>query len=278
MSTCQHCSRTTQLHLCTPCTKNLADLLAELPWLLHQLDVTLCRQDRLNTGANPTHNLDANPVNVGAMELMRKACGVLRRIALDAAEIHATERIPALVNASPSQVALWLKHNLRAIQNHPNAGQHYTAIKDLVGDTQPGPIHHAINRPDTHFAGPCPTIRGHNRDGEPIHCNTTLWAHDGEQFTRCPHCQCDIDIHTNMRRAAALNDLLPEETILEALEYHGTPTTRATLIGWITTKKLLPRAYLTRKGRRPRKQRSTDPELYSFREALHLQQKQTTCV
>ena len=279
MSTCQHCTRTTQLHLCTPCATNLRELLAELPWLLHQLDVTLCRRDHLNSGGPGHTHVDANPINVGAMELMRQASATLHAIALDLVEVHALTRIPALVNASPALIAWWLKNNLRAIQNHPKAGEHYTAIYELVGDPNPGPIHHAINRGDRHFAGPCPTPRAHNRDGTNITCNTMLYAHDGEPFVTCPRCKCQIDAETNRRRAATDNDLLPENHLLDALTAYGAPTTTATLTGWIAAGRLPARGYLTRKGIAKHPTRRSDPEVYSFHAALHLTQNKTptTC-
>lgn len=269
MTECQHCTRKTQLPLCTPCTRHLATLLAELPWLLHQLNITCCRQDHLHAAGTPT-TTTTNPINVGAMELLRQTSATLHLIAADIAETHGAERIPALINSSPTQVAGWLKTNLRAIQNHPHAGRHYQAISDLVGDTQPGPIHHAINRPDTLFAGPCPTIRAHNRDGDDIRCNHMLWAHDGEQFTRCPRCQNTIDVDANRRRAALIADLLPADTILDILTTLGEPVRKETLYTWITNGKLRPQGFLTRRGWNKRRTRPSDPRVYSLARTRHL--------
>ena len=274
MSTCQNCTRTTQLHLCTPCATNLRELLAELPWLLHQLDITLTRQDHLNTGGPGHTHTDPNPVNVGAMELMRTTCTALRQIALDVSEIHGSEQIPALVNASPPLIATWLRGNLGAIQKHPKAGQHYKTIVDLVGDTTPGPIHHAINRPATRFAGPCPVVRAHNRDdGSPIRCNTALWAHDDDIHTTCTRCGTPIHIEDNIRRAAMLRDLLPAEIILDVLHNLGEPVRPRDFYGWIQAGRLRPQGFLTIHGLAKRRTRPSDPRVYSVTRARQLRRK-----
>ena len=273
MSTCQHCTRTTDLHLCTPCATNLADLLAELPWLLHQLDITLCRRDHLNSGGPGHTHVDANPINVGAMELMRQASATLHAIALDVSEIHASEQIPALVNASPPLIAAWLRGNVGAIANHPKAGEHYKAIEKLVGDPNPGPLHAAINRPATRFAGPCPTIRAHDRDGAPVRCGTTLWAHDDDVHTTCTRCGTPIHVEENIRRAAMLRDLLPAEVILDVLENLGEPVRPETLYGWITSGRLRSNLFLTARGITKRRLRPSDPRVYSVTRARQLRRR-----
>jgi hypothetical protein len=130
----------------------------------------------------------------------------------------------------PRQVR-WLTHNVGSIQRAPDAGQRYKAITELVGDRAPGPIHAAINRPDLRFAGPCPTIRAHDRDGQDVRCNHMLYAHDGEQLVTCPRCQTSIDVEQNRRRAATLADLLPAETILEIFTTLGEPISKPSTAG-----------------------------------------------
>lgn len=272
---CATCGTPAQTNICVDCEARLAEALRELVWLLRQLDVTTRRLDKLNKGAVGGSCDNPSPINFGAMETARETRSLLLEL-VATVMATGTGRLATMLEAvATPDLAAWLAVNTRHIANHPDASRIFTAITGLVDDDErgrPGPLYTAINRTDRRFAGPCPTLRGHNDRGEPIRCGTMLYAAFDEVFTRCPRCETEIDVKQNRIRAAADRDIVTEKQLLEILaneaKLDGEPiVSRVKLYEWIRARRLEPKGWLH--DGRPVKfhiQRG-DPRLFSLAQA-----------
>lgn len=269
MTPCTKCGARTQLYLCPTCQRYLAEMLETLPWLLEQLEVTRLRQDRLTTGvvgkgANPS------PINVGCMELSRTIDATLSQL------LAVLQRRFVVFGHAPAniQMARWLGDYVEDIARHELAKTFFTEIASLVGDpdhpSTPGRILAAINRTTRIFAGPCPTITGHDRQGEAIECGLILYGDEGQTSVECPRCHQEIDVARNRLKASVDRDLLPENKLLEVLETLDEKVTRYQLLQWIKTGKLHPRGWIHQGQVVGRRVRRGDPRVFSLSQTRHL--------
>jgi hypothetical protein len=269
---CGHCGSATNLFLCNECLHRLAEALTELAWLLTQLDTTVRRQDKLNTGAIGRASDNPSPINLGAMETARDTRATLLTIVTTIAKTG-TGRTPQLASVTSSDLAHWLAANTAHIAKHPDAPTILTTITHLVDDDErgrPGPLFTAINRTDRRFAGPCPTIRGHNHRGERIECGTMLYAAFDEDFTRCPRCETEVDVDKNRMKAAVDRDLLPEPKLLEVLADLGEKVSRVKLYEWIKAGRLQRRGWIHGGAIVQYRIRRGDPTVFSLSQARQL--------
>lgn len=276
MSDCTSCGAGANAFLCTGCTTSLANMLEALPDLIRELEVTRSRKDRL--ALNPVgHTADQpSPINVGAMRLAVEVEGLLFTWVTRLEEtglqffpatsvgcnfigplLPGWRRLPRGYSGSPEQRARWLAHHVQAIAAHPKAADALADFKSLVGQpksgdhTQPGRILRAIDRTTRLFAGPCPTIVGHNHEGREIACGYILFAIDDLPEVECPKCkaagrQCQINVKDNRLKAAMDRDLLPEVRLREILEDLGEPVSHNKFSGWSMAGRIKPRAWLHR--------------------------------
>lgn len=249
---CQTCGQPAQTNLCDDCRRRLTEGLRELVWLLKQLDVTTRRLDKLNKGAIGGGCDNPSPINFGAMESARETRAVLLEL-VDRIARTGTGRPPAqLDSVATPDLAAWLAVNTGHIANHPDAGRIMATVLAFVDDDprgRPGPLYTAINRTDRRFAGPCPTLRGHNPRGERIECATMLYAAFDEVFTRCPRCEAEVDVKKNRLKAAADRDIVTEKQLLEILaneaKFDDEPiVSRVKLYEWIRAGRLEPKGWL----------------------------------
>ncbi|MGV0627195.1 DUF1922 domain-containing protein [Mycolicibacter minnesotensis] len=241
MITCQHCKRPTQLFLCDDCTDQLHDMLTQIPWLLQELDARIQKLDRLPYGTIGRTRAPANQLSVidfDAVETARNVRKLLRRWVETIAQRHTGRKPPGLDTVTTPDLARWLRVNTKAIARldlaHKGRHQLYDDINRLVGgDSRGGQLVNAINRYEKHFAGPCPTIVGRDRDGQPRQCDTTLYADTYDRTVTCPTCDQDIDVEQNRRRAAAERDLHTRTDLLDVLANIDEPVTEEQLDRWI---------------------------------------------
>jgi len=272
-----HCHTPTQTNLCENHTTLLESMLHRLPWLLDELDARIQRLDRINLGTIGRNRRpdEMNVMDFDAAETARK----IRKQILDwfeQAALHLTGRTPPALNTVSTQsLARWLAHHTTAIATTPIANQLYTDIERIVGaetDTERrGQLINAINPPrEQHFAGPCPTVLGHNPDGETIECGTTLYADVDETTITCPTCKQKINVEQNRRKAAKDRDYLTKAKILETLEEIGKPVTEERLNQWIKARRLRRRGWFHNGTVVADRVRQDDPAVYSFARAEKL--------
>ena len=225
-------------------------MLADLSWLLRELEVTAGRQDRLTVGAVRSASSPAQ-INFGADGLMGDV-GIELQTVVSALGGPWTP-------ASPRQRVRWLRGRLEALADLKDARQHYRTIEDWAGRNGPGPIHDLINRPDRRFAGDCPD------------CGELTWArHHDDAYTVCDSCGVPVDVDKNRTRAIVEYDLLPERALLQILDNLCEHVPRVTLYSWITSGKLPPLGYLSADGIVSRRAGRHDPRVYSLNRARSL--------
>ena len=237
-------------------------MLADLSWLLRELEVTAGRRDRLTIGAVRSA---ASPSQINF-----SADGLMGDVGIELQTIVSALGGP-WVDASPRVRVQWLRSRLPALAGLSDARRHYRTIEDWAGLNGPGPIHDLINRPDRRFAGDCPD------------CGELCWArHHDDAYTVCEavldydkdgnpiQCSTPIDVERNRTRAIIEYDLLPERALLQILDNLCEHVPRVTFYAWVTSGKLPPLGYLTASGIVSKRAGRHDPRVYSLDRARSL--------
>lgn len=267
---CQECKRQCQLYLCEDCTKILADILSQLPFLIEELDTRIQKLDRINSGTIGRNRRpdELNLIDFDAAETARKLRQELTTWVERVAEQHTGRKPPGLATVRTTDLARWLQANVEAIARIDCAGALFHDIKKRVGnDTRGGTLVKAINRTARHFAGPCPTIRAHNGRGEEITCDEILYADEDDRTITCPACKQDIDVEQNRLRANVKRDLMTEPKLLETMNNLDEKVSRVTFYRWVREKRIRPKGWIHDGRIMPIRIRRGDPAVYSLARA-----------
>ncbi|MGE2714210.1 DUF1922 domain-containing protein [Mycolicibacterium litorale] len=274
MSDCRNCGRANQAYLCDDCATQLTQMLDQIPWLLDELDARIQKVDRVNIGTiGRTRRQDSLDVmDFDAAEESRQVRKLLLRWVIRVVEHHTGRIPPGLATVSTANLARWLHVNITAITRLDTAGQLYRDIRQLVGtDTaRTGTLVTAINPTQRHLVGPCPTVTGRDRQGQPTHCGHILYADTYDRTVTCPDCRRDIDIEKTRRAAAAERDYQTEQQLLEVLANCGEPIDPDTLTAWIKARRLRPAGRLHNGTIVPTHTHDNAPYVYSVKRARKL--------
>lgn len=263
MTDCRNCRRDTDLFLCGLCTKELSALLADLPWLISELDVTVTRRDKLALGVVGRGSDNPSPINIGAMELSRNLRGQLSTIVRDLMEVRGLEA--DFRDWQTTAMAQWLACSVSAIACSADAGQ---IMREIRTGTEA--ILAVINRSDRMYCGPCQSVIGHH-GGEDIICGWDLYAdRDDLSDIRCPKCRRLVNPREQLLDTIKRRDLLPEARLLDTLDILGEPVSRVRLYEWIRAGRLRPRGYVHHGRVVPRRIQRGDPRVFSLSQARQL--------
>lgn len=269
-----HCHQPTQNYLCENCTTQLANMLDQLPWLLDELDARIQRLARTNQGTigRTSRPNELNIIDFDAAETARKVRKLLLHWVQEVVEQATGRRPPALHTAAAQDLAKWLCANTNHIALLPCAPSLYTDIEKLANtdNNHRGELIIAINPQERHFAGPCPTTTGHTTTGEPIECETPLYADTDETTVTCPTCNQKIDVEKNRLKAAVDRDLLPEPKLLEVMDNLGERISRVKLYQWIREQRIRPKGWIHDGKISNYRIRRGDPAVYSLKRARKL--------
>ena len=173
MTPCEICAAATPHHLCRGCETNLATLVATIPHLIGDLNVTLAREAKQtppSNGGSPSTNAPL-PIHLGALQAKQ---------ALEAATTTA--------RLTPHE--LGTREGTHAIALHPNAGNIYRQIADAVTAAT-----RVIDRqPERKRVGTC-TAPAFTPAGGLTICNQALYAVDGAETVLCESCGAEWDAH-----------------------------------------------------------------------------------
>lgn len=263
MTDCRNCRRDTELFLCTLCAKELHALLADLPWLCEELEVTVVRQDKLATGVIGRGSDNPSPINVGAMELARNLHNQLGTIVRELLETAGRTDAPADRNTA---MARWLYSHHHAIVCHPYAGQ---TMREIRTGTEA--ILGVINRVSRMYCGPCTTVTGHRPDGTDIECGIDLYAdRDNLVDIQCPKCKTWIEPRRQLLTTITRRDLLTKNWIIEAMAHLDEEITPSQFDGWFYSGRIRIRGYLHHGRIVPKRVRKTDERVFSLTQARQL--------
>ncbi|MGV0793036.1 DUF1922 domain-containing protein [Mycolicibacterium sp. XJ1819] len=290
MNLCQQCKRPEpHTYLCENCTTQLANMLHQLPWLITELDNRIQQLTRTTHGTIGRNRRPANELNAidfDAADTARKTRKTLLHWVTEIAQKATGRTPPALHTATTTDLAKWLYANVNHIarldlarrnhKGHTTGHRLYHDIEKLVGTNhqRTGTLIKAINPTERHFAGLCHTITGHNHQGEPIHCQTTLYADVDETTITCPTCKQPIDVEKNRRDTEIDRDLMTEPKLLEVLADLDEKVSRVKLYQWIREKRIRPKGWIHDGRIVQYRIRRGDPAVYSLARARKLRARE----
>lgn len=258
MTDCRNCRRNTELYLCGLCSKELTVLLADLPWLLRELETTVIRQDRLTIGEVGHSSDNPSPINIGAMELSRALSRQLGTLVRELCEERAIK--PPRWHADALKAALWLTVNVNAIACSAGAGNTFIEIRDAKDA-----ILGVINRHNRMYCGPCLNTIGDDEE----QCGADLYAdRESLELIHCPRCKSYIDPRKQLITwaATARGDLLTFDQLAESLDVDA-----AMIKGWIYRGRLRIRGYIGDDGQVMPKRKGECERVFSLAQARGLQ-------
>ena len=191
-----------QAYLCDQHVQAITDMLAELPALITDLDVTRSRQDRISTGKRGTGHDEPLPISVTAHETAWAARSTL--VAWVRTIIEATG-ITAWPRDDVTDMAVWLLARAPQWSRWSDEGAElYAQLRYITGE-----ITRAIDRPEQRwYAGPCDapierlrldSVHGTDITVHTVHdtCPAGLWARPGATEIVCDAWrQPDLDVTT----------------------------------------------------------------------------------
>lgn len=296
MTLCRKCSQPAQLFLCPKCVDTLREHTTQLSWLVERLDETVTRQDKLTSATIGKSSDEPLPFNADASKLAHRACNTITTWVRSICEHRGTEfrtvrvvsldfigplpdsrwrRLPSRYRPTLADMCEWLAEHVQAIALSPGAEECAVDMAELRES-----IVRSVNRQERHFAGPCPTVKGHNRQGGQIRCGQMLYASGDELFVQCPSCKTTIDVKKNRLRTSVDRDLMPEPKLLETLravegglDEDGNPKpvpSKNHIWRWIKKRQLHIRGWIHQGRIVPHYIRYGDPRVFSFSQAQHL--------
>ena len=264
MTDCRNCRRDTELFLCNLCTKELSALLADLPYLLDQLEITVIRQDKLSTGVIGRSSDNPSPINVGAMELSRNLRGQLGTTIRDLCEMRGQQ--PPVKTWSNSLMAEWIRLNISAVACSDSAGQIYRELR-----TGTDAVLAVINRVSRMYCGPCTTVVRHSPQGEDIECGHGLYYdRESPQDIQCPKCKLWVNPREQLMVHFRRRDLMSEKVLIEVMHSLGEPITEAVFDRWLRDKKITIRGYMHHGRIVAEYVQRGDPRVFSLGQARQL--------
>ncbi|SIE44743.1 gp75 protein [Mycobacteroides abscessus subsp. abscessus] len=296
MTNCRKCSQPAQLFLCCKCVDALREHATQLAWLVERLDETVTRHDKLSSPTIGKSSDEPLPFNADASTLAHRARNTITTWVRSICEHRGIEfepvrvvpldfigplpdsrwrRLPRRYQPTPADMCEWLAEHAHAIALTPGAQECAADMAELCES-----VLKTLNRTTRQFAGPCPTVTGHNRRGEQITCGHMLYARDDESFVQCPACEANVDVQRNRLRVAVDRDLMTETKLVETLRaveggldedgnLQPAPSSR-TVRRWIKRKQLFTRGWVHNGQIVSVWVRRGDPRVFSFSQAQHL--------
>lgn len=264
MTKCRKCSQKCDLFLCNDCIDQLEEHLNEIAWLIGELEITLTGQDVLTTGSVGQSSEEPSPIRFDSQgnpnsiadqtrnavtTWVRDLCET-RGLAFEPVRVVSLDfigplpderwrRLPKRYQPTAADAAEWLAEHVHAIAADPGAARCFKEMADLRASAL-----RMINRPDRHFAGPCPTIKAYSRTGKAIECGKFLYGATDERSITCPACKQPVDVQRNRQRAWREGDRLTERILLKRLKDIEEPVSERQLYRWLRQRKLAPVGWL----------------------------------
>lgn len=193
--------------LCHNDTTKLEQALAEVPWLVDQLAITISKQAKIGvqaSGSAPAR--ERNPINYGALTVADELGNTLTTWTRDIGGQHGS------INYS----ARYLLNNVPAIRKHPAVEELVDEIHDAIKRA-----HRCVDRPaDRIFLGPCNGETPDN-EGRLITCLEDLYCRPDAHEARCRTCGSEHDV--DARRTWLLGEAADRiVTAREAAQLIGT--------------------------------------------------------
>lgn len=168
--------------ICRGCLGKLEKMLAEVPWLIDQLDLAITKQVRfVASGGKVSVKGQSAPLmlNLQASDLR---ADLAIKLASWTSDMARSKSITAVAVHNPTLAAAWLLRHLEDVRVFIAAG-------DLVEEISAAraAAMYVVDRPaEKRYLGECGFE--FDRDGEKIRCTETLWGFDRDSETVCRTC------------------------------------------------------------------------------------------
>lgn len=212
MSTCPVCTaEQPEGLLCHNDTTRLEQVLAEVPWLVEQLTITISKQAKIGGQAGKgAPARERNPINYGALIVADELGNTLTTWARDIGYVDTRVHQQSTKDANA-----YLLSNIALIRRHPAVEELLDEILDATSRAR-----RAVDKPaDRVFLGPC---NGETPDdqGRMVTCLDDLYCRPNSTWATCRTCGSEHDV--NERRTWLLD---------QAADRIVTPREAAHLIG-----------------------------------------------
>lgn len=223
------CTRPTRdnTHACDTCLNELANALADVPWLADELETSITRQkgiDYRTLGGSKGGKKDAerpSPVSWGPAEARTNLHAILAAWARYCHDenVRNSSPYPGLPDNNPTAISRWLLWRIDGLAHHDTAPDAITQITDAINH-----CHRTIDRPaDSKFYGRCP-------------CGEWLYTRPGAPTITCPNCGTHND--TNQLNAdmweQAMDQFVTPTQARALANRMGLEIPESTMYRWIT--------------------------------------------
>lgn len=176
------------LYLCRAHTDVLAAILAGVPDLVTELDVTVTRQNRTTSERHGARSSTRPlPWNEHAAAVAADLATVVNRATLTVAgsEQDERDRLTEVAAYDTANLARWLRRNLALVRRSPDAGIVLAEVDDAVRLAR-----RAVDKPpESVFAGPCHVTVA---DGHTV-CRGDVYGVPGGRYAVCGQCRARFD-------------------------------------------------------------------------------------
>lgn len=221
-------------YLCRAHHELLAELLAGIPALVDDLEVTVTRQNRTVSERHGARSATTPlPWNEHAAAVAAELAQTVNRASLTVAgsEQDERDRLVEVAAYDTANLARWLRRNPALVRRHPEAATVLAEIDDAVRVAR-----RAVDRPPEHvFAGPCGVELSDGRC-----CRGDVYGRPGASAAFCGDCGARFD--AAQRREWMLSEIEEHAThsglLASLVTGLGQPVGSSTIRKWAATGRL----------------------------------------
>jgi hypothetical protein len=176
--------------ICRRCLDNLEHDLAEMPWLVTELDIAIAKQSRFVSSAGKVTMKGGHApliVNLDAADARAKLVSVL---ALWGKILGC--RSPLV----PDRAATYMLSQLERIRVHPSAAE----LVDEIGSARATALYVIDRPPERRYLGECGATYKTGVGEEEVTCTETLWGKHGDALVKCRACGAEWVLESRIER------------------------------------------------------------------------------
>lgn len=186
--------------ICRACLRMLEKVLAEVPWLLHELDVAEAKESKFAANGDKVTTIGGHlpmPIDVSAVDAR---VNLHDKLALWASDLSRSRKVGAIGALSSTSASAWLMRHLEAVRVFEAAGD---LLEELCSARATAV--YVIDRPaERRYLGECGFSwlpEGHMVPTDP--CTEPLWGRNGDTEAHCKVCGAEWLMEPRLERIQA---------------------------------------------------------------------------
>ncbi len=170
--------------LCRDCLKTLERVLAEIPWLLRELDIAEAKESKFSPSGDKVTTIGGSvpmPIDLSAVDARKD---LHDKLTLWTADLSRSASITALAHHTPTNASAWLLRHIERIRT-------FDAASDLMEELCAcrATAKYVIDRPaERRYLGECGAEFTDEAGELGPPCTETLWGRQGDTFAHCKTC------------------------------------------------------------------------------------------